>query len=168
MSLLKLQSPIKKNLTLFDEKDKLVKYSTVNSILKHFFKVRLDFYGKRRDYLIKTLKELISILFAKIKFIQEVIAGTIKVWTKTRQQVLEQIQKKGYPRTTMEASTKKSWDYLLDLRIGTFTKDFVERLQRDLDKKTETLGKLKKTTPAKMWVSDLTKLREFLVQEKSL
>jgi len=161
INLLRLRSGIKKNLTLFDEKEKLVHFKTIGAILKEWYKVRLGVYVRRREYLLKSLKGRVSLLESKIKFIREVIAGTLKVWTKTRAQVLEQIKTKGYPKHTEGGDTP--WSYLLDLRIGTFTRDHVERLEKELSRHTTELKRLKKTSPEQMWTRDLALLREELI-----
>lgn len=41
---------------LFDEMGSMTKYNHVNEILEYFFKIRLDLYIKRKDYLLGMLR----------------------------------------------------------------------------------------------------------------
>jgi DNA topoisomerase-2 len=64
---------------LFDAQGKIAKYQTEIDILKEFFNLRKDLYQKRKDYMLALLLKDYELLFNKVKFVQAVIAGTIKI-----------------------------------------------------------------------------------------
>jgi DNA topoisomerase-2 len=64
---------------LFDAQGKIAKYQTEIDILKEFFNLRKDLYQKRKDYMLALLMKDYELLFNKVKFVQAVIAGTIKI-----------------------------------------------------------------------------------------
>ena len=63
------------NMYLFNESLILTKYDTPVDILLDFFDIRIQYYIKRRDYIIKKLKRELLILEAKARFIKEYIEG---------------------------------------------------------------------------------------------
>jgi len=66
----KLQSVINlTNMVLFDAEGKLRKYSSVEEILEEFYVLRLEFYHRRKAYLIQILKRDLEILENKVRFI---------------------------------------------------------------------------------------------------
>ena len=49
-------------MVLFNSKGKIQKYENVNDIIEEFYKVRLEFYGKRKEYLLSKLKREVEII----------------------------------------------------------------------------------------------------------
>ncbi len=48
-------------------------------ILSEFFDLRLDLYGKRKAYMVAEIKRQLSVLANKVRFILEVVNGTLIV-----------------------------------------------------------------------------------------
>ena len=65
------------NMYLFDEKQQLKKYSTVEAIIDRYYPVRFEGYEKRKKYQLKILERKMNILNMKARFIKEVMDGTI-------------------------------------------------------------------------------------------
>jgi DNA topoisomerase-2 len=71
---MKLSSSISTtNMVAFNHRGKLVKFSTANDFIRVYYPVRLELYGKRKDYLLKILTQEKAILDSKIRFVQMVI-----------------------------------------------------------------------------------------------
>ena len=64
------------NMYLFDEKQQLHKYYTVEDIIKKYYPIRLNGYKDRKAYLLKILSRTIAILSNKARFIKEQCDGS--------------------------------------------------------------------------------------------
>ena len=74
----KLESSLNtSNLVLFDRDGCLKKYPNVMEILKEFYKVRLELYGKRKDWLVGQLEAEAAKLTNQARFIMEKIEGKV-------------------------------------------------------------------------------------------
>ncbi len=62
------------NMVLFNSEGKLRRYSAVEDILDEFYIVRLEYYGKRKAFIIRSLKRELEILENKLRFILAVTA----------------------------------------------------------------------------------------------
>ena len=67
------------NYVLFDHNNKLRKYEDETEILDEFYDLRLEFYHKRKDYLLRKIKRDLEVLDNKVRFITEVINDEIVV-----------------------------------------------------------------------------------------
>lgn len=76
----KLESSLNtSNLVLFDRDGCLKKYPNVMEILKEFYEVRLELYGKRKDWLVGQLEAEAAKLTNQARFIMEKIEGKVVV-----------------------------------------------------------------------------------------
>ncbi|CAJ0745242.1 21096_t:CDS:10, partial [Entrophospora sp. SA101] len=66
------------NMMCFDLNNRLAKYDSPEDILKEFYQVRLNFYVKRRSYLIRKLQQKMNIMDNKIRFINMKLGDEIK------------------------------------------------------------------------------------------
>ena len=58
------------NMHLYDRNGKIKKYKSPNHILKEYYDVRLEYYGKRKEYMLNILNRELVLLNAKIRFIK--------------------------------------------------------------------------------------------------
>lgn len=73
---LKLSSSVSTtNMTLFDERGRIVKHASAESILRNFYALRLSFYEKRKLHLSETLTAEWTKLDNKMRFILAVVTG---------------------------------------------------------------------------------------------
>ena len=76
----KLESSLNtSNLVLFDRDGCLKKYPNVMEILKEFYEVRLELYGKRKDWLVGQLEAEAAKLTNQARFIMEKIEGKVVI-----------------------------------------------------------------------------------------
>lgn len=75
------------NFVLFNSQQKIYRYGTEIDILKEFFGQREGLYSKRKEYMLARLKKEYEILVNKVKFIQGVIAETLKI-NKVKRKIL--------------------------------------------------------------------------------
>ena len=147
---LKLTSYINtSNMHVFDEDCKIRKISCPEEIIYRFYKVRLAHFIKRKKYLVDKLYSEMLLLGSKIKFIKCVIEERIIVFNKKKDFIVKQISTHGFVKID------NSWDYLLELKLYTFTEEKIN----DLDKKMEMLESelqiLQNRTISQTWTSEL-------------
>jgi DNA topoisomerase-2 len=129
------------NFHLFDEKGKIQKYKCVDEILKKFFKLRLECYQKRKDYMMDQLNKDWKKLQNKVRFVTEVVAEQLVVRNRKKKELTAELLKRGYDRFPDEKKTnkKKKKD-----------NDDDEEDQSEAEEKTETTSK---KPPSKVVVS---------------
>ena len=142
-----------------DENNRVKEYQNVKEILDDFIKLRLSFYDKRKEYLLKTLKSDLEILVAKYLFCKGIIEKTIIVSNKKKDEIVEQLDK-------IEKIIKVdgSYDFLLRMPISSITKEKMEELHEQIKQKKDEFVKIKGTEIKDMWVEDLKSVEKALKQ----
>jgi DNA topoisomerase-2 len=157
---LKLIKPITMtNMYLFDRNRKIRKYDSYSDILNEFSELRLDTYQKRKEFLLKRLKKEINILNWKLKFIESVINEEIIIFShgksKTKEEILNELEKLEYPKFMIGSETEESYNYITSIPLFHLTKKEVEKLRDQVEKKKTELNSIKKKTPSEMWIEEL-------------
>lgn len=80
----------------FDENQCLNKYDNVVQILKVFFKVRMETYYKRKDYLVGILQAEAAKLSNQARFILEKCEGTLVVENKKKKDMIAELVRRNY------------------------------------------------------------------------
>lgn len=166
--MLRLHSPISStNMHLYDENEKIKKYNTINDIFKTFFNVRLLYYHKRREYLIKKLTRELNIIDFKIKFIEEIINETIYIFKKKKDEVIEILKNNHYPVFNMSADVLKencdddgNYNYLTSMPIHTFTQEKIDELKNQQEMKKAEVDNINSKNEKQLWIDDLDTLEE--------
>ena len=97
MKKLKLKTSISiSNINLFDNEEKLKHYTSVKDIIDDYYKVRLDYYDKRKTYMIDLLEHECVILRNKWNYIQELLNDTIDLRKKKSEEINIMLTKKNY------------------------------------------------------------------------
>ena len=151
-------------MVMYDEKGRLTKYDNVNDILENFFRVRLDYYHKRKEYQLESLEKELLVLNARVRFILEFIAGDIVISNRTKQNLLEQLETREYPMVD------NNYDYLIKMPIYNLTKERIDELNKDKDMKTEMYANLEKKEIYEIWLDELKVLekeyKKFLTEKE--
>ncbi|EFN87409.1 DNA topoisomerase 2 isoform X2 [Harpegnathos saltator] len=171
----------------FDENQCLNKYDSVIQILKRFYKVRMDTYHKRKDYLEGVLQAEAAKLSNQARFILEKCDGTLVIENKkkkdmiaelvrrnyesdpvvawklsqNREQVLEEVAEnddENAAAATAITMESENFDYLLGMTMWTLTKEKKDDLLRQRDEKVAELKRLQARTPISLWKEDLDNL----------
>ena len=182
-SFFKLQATLSTtSMVLFDHLGCLRKYETAEEILREFFKIRLEYYGKRKKYMEGLLGSEACKLSNQARFILEKCDGTLKVENKKKQVMIEELKRRGYDSDPIK-SWKKSvsvdvdeddgeegddgrevhvakekgpdFDYLLGMPMWNLTQEKKEELCRKRDEKRQELENLKATSKEQLWEKDL-------------
>lgn len=151
---LKMEEKQSENFTVLDEEGKLVIFNSATEIIKYFVKFRLEYYQKRKDYLIGVLKNELMVLSNKARFIKMIIDGKLKINNVPKKTIIEILEKERFDLVN------DSYNYLLSLPIHTLTKErYEELLSQESDKKKE-LEEVKKSDPKDMYKKDLQDLKK--------
>ena len=151
---LKLESYISfSNMHLFDQNKKIKKYNDQYEIIDDFMKIRLEYYTKRKNYLLEEFKRDIRIIQNRMKFLKLVIDGDIVVYKKTKDVVEASIEKCKLEKVD------DSYGYLLNMSIMSFTMDKIHDLKDEYDKMKEKMKKLEQTPETSIWLSELQELK---------
>lgn len=79
LSKLKLIKTVTENYTCIDRENRIIQFNSANEILEAWWKVRLEFNQKRKDYVIDQLLQEAKEMDLKMIFIQGVIEGKIEL-----------------------------------------------------------------------------------------
>lgn len=150
---LKLEERQSENLTMLDENGKLKIFNNVKEIISYFIKFRLEFYYKRKDFLIKKLNEELKVLSNKARFIEMIVEGKLKINNVPKNKIIASLEDKAFDKIN------DSYSYLLSMPIHTLTKEKYEELLYQQHNKEVELEKIKKMNPKEMYIKDLTELK---------
>ncbi len=154
------------NMYLFNHEGTITKYNNVYEILKEFYLIRLDFYVKRRDAIIAVLKYELMILSNKVKFIEHVKAGKIKLQKIDDKSLLTYLvnnefdQDHGVYGEPIDNPTLKEFSYMIDMPIRSITNENAEKFKQQQISKQEELDRIIVQTAKDMWKSDLQSVVE--------
>jgi DNA topoisomerase-2 len=155
------------NMHLFDSRDQLRKYSSVEEIANDYYATRLALYEKRKAHQLACLSSELGVLSNKARYIQEVLDGSIDLRRKRGDEVVSMLKEKGYQSQSQDNEEKDQYKYLLKLPMDSVSDENVDRLVKERDHKKSQYETLNKTSPENLWLSDLDELRvEYLKQEE--
>eukprot|EP01133_Synstelium_polycarpum_P020247 gene20247-24276_t len=92
------------NMVLFDEEGRIRKYDTTSDIIKSFFKIRMDYYQKRKDYLCDKLGDEFLRLSNKARFILAVINKELIISNVKKVDLIKKLKEMKFDRFTKSAS----------------------------------------------------------------
>ena len=157
------------NMHLFDSRDQLRKYSSVEEIANDYYETRLALYEKRKAHQLACLSSELGVLSNKARYIQEVLDGSIDLRRKRGDEVVSMLKEKGYQGQgqCQGDEEKEQYKYLLKLPMDSVSDENVDRLVKERDHKKTQYETLNKTSPENLWLLDLDELRaEYLKQEE--
>lgn len=152
---LKLVYLVTENFTSFDENNKVIEYKNIYELLDHYYDVRLEYYDKRKTWLINDYTRRIVESVSRYVFINGVISGDIVIAKKDDEQIIKQLEK-----VDKIVKINDSYDYLLMMPMRSMTKSNLEKLKEQIKKLKEELDELKKISIEDMWQKDLNEFKK--------
>ena len=170
------------NMVLFDTEGRLAKYESPEHILSVFYEMRLDYYEKRKELLLRKLRREQKMLSNRARFVEEVCSGELVVNNRKRTDILADLQERGYDLLEKEdkeqaddeesdvdehdsatdAELARGYEYLLGMRIWALSYEKVKELRSQLAEKTQAVADLEETPPSQIWLDDLDAIEEAL------
>lgn len=144
------------NLMLWDTTGKIKRYDTISEIIDEFYEERLKYYQLRKDYMINKLEYERKVFLNKMKFINAILKGNIKINNVKRTDLEINMEEQGIERI------EDSYNYLVNMSLLSLTNEKLLELKTSYDKKKEEIQTIIDITLAQMWISDLKILVPFI------
>jgi len=147
---LKLIKRVSENYTCIDENNSIREFESAEEILEAYIKIRLEYYKKRKQYLLKNYSEQLSEICSKALFISEVIDDKIHVNNVPKHQIITSL-------TEYEdiIQINGSYDYLLNMPIYSLTKEKYEELLKKAEDKKQQIKTLKSKSETDLWFEEI-------------
>jgi len=152
--LFKLEERQTENFTVLDEHGKIKIFNSATEIIKYFVKFRLNFYSKRKEYLLRKLREKLQFLFNRANFIRAIIDGKLKVNNVPRAQVVLYLESNNF------IQIDGGYGYLLNMPIHSLTREKWEELLSQIQEVEAEIKKIEAKMPIDMYREDLTSLKK--------
>ncbi|KAM8836026.1 DNA topoisomerase 2-alpha isoform 2-T2 [Spinachia spinachia] len=124
----KLQNTLTCNsMVLFDHVGSLIKYESVQDVLKAFFELRMKYYVLRKDWLVGMLGAESAKLTNQARFILEKIEGSLVIENKPKKELIRMLQQMGY-----DSDPVKAWKQAQEKNV-----DIVEEEQQQQQQEEE-------------------------------
>jgi DNA topoisomerase-2 len=148
----KLQTTLSLN-NMYLYRDQVIhKFQSVNEILEHFYEQRLEMYVKRKEYVLKNLKEQINLLDEKIRFIQLVLDNPDVIFRRTKKEIYTELQERMFTQV----------DSLIQLPIYNWSTEKIKEYTQDLKQLNQQYDIYNQKTIQELYTEDLLKLKEKL------
>ena len=144
--------------TVMGPDNRVLPLETIEEIFEEYAKIRLEFYDKRKQYLIDSTIVKIKSLASKYLFIKAVTENTIIINKLPKAKILEQIESHG----KILPDTEGSFDFLLRLPIYSLTLEKMDELLDEIKKEKESLNKHRESDPKNYWSEDIKKFKEVM------
>ena len=168
----------------FDEHNRIIKFDAASKILDYFYPVRVEYYGKRKQHMLKIMRRDQKMLENRARFIEEVCADDLIVSNRKRTEILADLRERKYdlfPKhdnkaqniadeeseaddsdDSSNAELAKGYEYLLGMKIWSLTFEKAEKLRLELAEKSRAVSQLEATPPSALWETDLDAIEEAL------
>jgi DNA topoisomerase-2 len=156
IKLLKLEETETEIFTTLDENGKLKIFNSDVEIINYFVKFRLNFYHKRKEFLLEKLKSELKVLSNKGKFVKYILDGKIEVRNTPKSDLITTIESFSLDKID------DSYDYLLRMPIWSLTKEMFDKLKNDYQSKKTEYDDLLNVDPKDMYLDDLNELSKKL------
>ena len=153
----KLVKSLPENFTCIDENSRAKQFETVQDVLDNFIDIRLKFYQKRKDHLLKTMVDKLTQLASKYYFVKGVVEDKIIVNKRKKDNIVAQLEK-----FEKIKKVNGSYEYLLQMPIYQLTFERMEELKKLIEDGKDEYKKTKATTIQDMWLADLKELQKCL------
>ena len=156
---LKLIKRVTENFTCIGANNEIVEFNSDHEVMTEFIKIRLDYYNKRKEFLIKKTKDDLMVAGSKFFFIKFVLENKFKVFRETKLSITTQIESnQDFPFYKVN----DSFNYLIAMPVHSFTTDTIAELKEDIAKKKLILKEITDKTINDMWLDDLKELQKVI------
>jgi DNA topoisomerase II len=154
--LLKLYKTIKiSNMTLYNNNYEIKLYKTTKEIIDDYYKIRLEYYNKRKELIIKKINEEINNKKQIIKFIKLVIENNIL--NNSMENIINILKKNKF----------EIYDNLLNMSFKQLTKENKDKLEEKIKELEKELIYYQKINNKELWINDLNNLSRMLINNCS-
>ena len=153
---LRLYKTIKlSNMNLYTPNHTIVQFNTSNNIMEAFYKWRLDFFDKRKEYMLKSIKENIKLVDNMIGFI-EIVKKDRKIFNLESDDMIKYLEKNKLDKIN------NSYAYLMDMSFMQLSQSNLEKLETKMKNLKLQYKTLESKSKKDLWIEDLEMLGNFL------
>jgi len=146
---LKLSKKVVENFTCIDENNKIIEFKDVYELLDRFIKIRLRYYSKRKQYLLKKYKEEALYLLDRAKFIKNILEDKLIINKRPKKDILEQCKK---------LDILFGEDHLR-MNLYNLTEEKINELKAQIKELQTKIKELENKEPKEIWLEELNKLK---------
>ena len=158
------------NMNMFDANEKLKKYSSAEEIIDDYYGIRLEYYEKRKAYIVNALKRELLVLSNRARYIMELLDDTIDLRRKTNKMLTALLKERKYDLYIAgkdkdqevsggsDTDDENGYKYLLKLPMDSVSEENVARLLSEKTKKEKELSELGSKSLEQLWKNDLEEL----------
>lgn len=146
------------NMHMFNDKEKLMKYSNVYNIIDDFYKVRYEKYQIRKKYILNKLEKVQIILDNKVKYILELLNDTLDLRKKTKDEINLILENKKYQKD----EESNDYKYLIKMPMDSVSKENVDKLLNEKNNNENKIKLLQAKSIEKIWSEELEELNNYL------
>lgn len=143
------------NMHLYDKEGIIKKYASPLKILEEFYELRLEYYQRRKDMLLKKLKAELKILDSKVKFVRLVVGKKIDLVNKSRDKMVSILEK----HKLLKLPDEQPFDYLIRMSFYSLSQEKIKELENKFKEKSGLFNALKKKEIKDMWLEDLDNIK---------
>jgi DNA topoisomerase-2 len=140
------------NMHAFTSDEQLKHFADVNEIITCYMVERRTLYEKRKQFMIKKLEGLAIVIENKVRYINELLVGTIDLRNMKRVDIIKMLTDKTYLLID-------NYNYLTHMPMDSVSSDKVTALINENTILQNNLNSIKAKTPDDMWLSELAILR---------
>jgi DNA topoisomerase-2 len=166
------------NMVMFDPQGKIKKYATPEDVVDDFYDVRLDYYHRRKAFLVNELTNQHDKLSNQARFIQMIIKKELVLNNRKKAAIVAELREKEFrpfPKVAKaqvigggadegveeeevedaEGGLDSDYDYLLSMALSSLTAEKVDKLMKERDEKEDELTALLRLSATDLWSADL-------------
>jgi len=143
------------NMHLFNDKEQLKKYEDVYAIIKEYYSIRLQYYNKRKVYLLDKLSKELVVLSNKAKYIMDILNDNIDLRKKTKEDINIILDKMKFDKDLDTGN----YNYLIKMPMDSVSQENVDKLLKERDAKELELDIIKIAKVENIWLSELKNLK---------
>jgi DNA topoisomerase-2 len=144
------------NMYLFDKNGKIKKYDSPKEIIEEFYETRLEYYQKRKDYILAKLQRDVNLSKNKCKFITMIVEKKLDIFNKKKIVIEGILEEHKFVMFSSNMNLDdKSYNYLMEMKFWTATTEKIEELKKKMEENLQTYQDLYNRTPKELWSEDL-------------
>jgi DNA topoisomerase-2 len=156
IKLLKLEETETEIFTTLDETGKLKIFENCKEIIEYFVNFRLEYYRKRKDYLLDKMRYDLKVLSNRGRFIKFILDNKLEIKGRRKEDIINNCSGLGLEKI------EDGYDYLLRMPIWSLTKELFDKLKEDYTTKKSDIESLLIVDPKTMYVDDISELKKKL------
>ena len=153
---LKLASNIKlTNMHTFVNNE-IVKWESVEDMLREWVKWRIKFYEKRKKMYLERLENRLNYMDNYVRFIKSIIEDKLKINNRKKDLIVNDLIKMKFDKID------DSYSYLLNIPIYNLTKEKYDEMLNKMKDHKKYISDYKKIKPTDLWITELDELKKKL------